>query len=226
MKLLFLLLCVAIMVSPVAAVIDVSIVSSNNGEVVFKATGASGTGRFIWGASDNYYWTTPNQTVVGGEFTDSQLGAPMLTGETYKVKACDDTGCSVPLAWTVPEARMINITNFGAGVRTMWRSGFNITKVMNLIIVPYIAPFSDVFGTSSELSTGIIVGILFLFIFAGYWLRGQGFMLPAIMAIVSGAMIWGAGGIAMQLPDEFKQLAFPLMVIGFAGVVISLISNK
>jgi hypothetical protein len=121
---------------------------------------------------------------------------------------------------------MLNITNFGSGVRTMWRSGFNITKVMNLILVPYVAPFSEVVGVNTELSTGVIVGILFLFVFAGYWLRGQGFMLPAIMAIVSGAMIWGAGGIAFQMPDEFKQLAFPLMVIGFAGVVISLISNK
>jgi hypothetical protein len=121
---------------------------------------------------------------------------------------------------------MINVTNFGAGVRTIWRSGFNITKTIDLILVPYVAPFSQAFALTTGLSTSIIVGILCLFVFAGYWLRGQGFMLPAILAIVSGGMIWGSGAIAFQMPDEFKQVAFPLMVIGFAGVVISLISNK
>lgn len=212
--------------SPVVAAIAVTVGTSSNAEVVFEGTGCVGNCRFVWGAGDNYYWTTPNQTGIGGAFTDTQLGAPMMTGQTYHVKACDDTGCSAPATWTVPAATMLNITNFGSGVRTMWRSGFNITKVMNLILVPYVAPFSALVGVNTELSTGVIVGILFLFVFAGYWLRGQGFMLPAIMAIVSGAMIWGAGGIAFQMPDEFKQLAFPLMVIGFAGVVISLISNK
>lgn len=236
MKLLFVCLCIALLVCSVSAALPETqaVTESTNTRVVFnRNAGNTAPCWFVWGSGSNYYWTTPNQTVCGSDY---QYGAPMLTGETYNVKACDATGCDLtPVSWTVPPAKMLEITNFGSGVTTIMRSGFNVTQVTNIIISPYVDNLayiaSGVVSTSIAAEVrnnaqGIIVGILFFFIYVGYWLRGQGIGLPAFMSVLSYGAMFGAQSVGAQVPQEFQSLGFILLVVGVAGLIYSWFSNK
>ena len=191
-------------------------------QVTFSATGGNTVGWFVWGYGNNYYWTTMNQT-VSGAFSDIQVGAPMLTGTTYNVKACDVTGCGDAVPFIVPNATMLPITNYGLYAKTIWKSGMNITQVANIILTPYAQIMSDPLGTVAD-ANSIIWGIFFFVIFVGYWLRGNGIMLPSIMAIVSGGALF-SGTLALGISPAFMNIGFPLLIVGLAGVFFSWFSK-
>jgi len=211
---------------PTMSAIALGDITSN--VVTFHATGGTSPCWFSWGYGSNRYWTTPNQT-INGDFTDTQTGSPMLTGETYTVTACDSTGCDpTPESFAVPKARMINATHYGSAVITIMRSGFDIGVVAPIIIMPYAAIMSS---SSTVVSTGaasVVWGLFFTFVFAGYWLRGRGIMLPAILAIMSGTLLIGtsAVGSPIAIAPIFASMGLPLLIIGIAGVATSWFSNK
>lgn len=229
---ILLLICVA------SAVPDTTVTAVTNKQADFSATGAlaGSQGWFSWGYNQNMYWTTPNQTVgVGGTFTDFQFGSPMLTGESYNVSACDSTGCDpTPAMFAVPKATMLPITHYGSMLIPMLRSGFNVTQVASLIIIPYTLQMVDVGVTDTSGASGIVWGIFFLFVFAGYWLRGKGILLPSYLAIISGVILFGGAQIGSVYPDVspiqiapiFTTIGLPLLMIGFAGVFVSWFFNK
>lgn len=216
------------MIGSVCAVpVTDAVTNSKTTEVTFNSHGGVAPCWYSWGVGTNMYWSTPNQTTCGSDY---QLGSPMLTGQTYNVKACDSTGCGNVVSWAVPAAEMLPQTHFGDGIMKIWRSGFNITETSNMIIEPYIAPFVEgtilTNPTLAANAQGILIGVLFFFIYAGFWLRGQGIGIPCFMAILSFVAIFAAPGIGMNVPDEFKRVGLMLLIVGVAGLLYSWISNK
>jgi hypothetical protein len=222
-KFLLFLIGLILLVSVVSAVPTTTAVNNiTAGQATFHGTGGVSPCWFSWGYGTNLYWTTPNQTVSGG-FADTQTGSPMLSGVSYNVKACDSTGCGNVVSFAVPKATMINATHFGTAALTIMRSGFNVYTASTLVITPYAQGLS---GLSSVFTTGAaswIWGIFFAFIFIGYWLRGKGIMMPAILAIMAGTVIVAS---PIQVDPMFISMGFPLLAIGLAGVFVSWISNK
>jgi hypothetical protein len=214
------LLASMIIYSVAAVTVTAPVTDMTRNKVTFNRIGGTQPCWYSWGVGTNYYWTTPNLTVCG---SDTQTSAPMLTGETYNVRACDTDGCAAAVSFTVNESRMIPRTNYGSGVVSIWRSGFNVTQASSAILDPYVASLSTVYA---DASIAFIIGILFFFIFVGYWLRTGSFLIPAILGLVAGGIIVGAGGIGANMPSEFRQVAYVLMIIGFAGIFLSWVTNK
>lgn len=221
-------LILVMLVSAVGAVATINPVTDvTNQRAVFSGTCNHAPCWFIWGKSGYYYWTTPNQTVTGA-YTDQQLGSPMLTGATYGVKACDADGCTVgEQAFTVPAATMLPITHYGSDLLTIMRGGFNITQTANIIITPYARIMTADDSQSLVGAAGIVWGIFFFFVFAGYWLRGKGIMIPSMLAILTGGIIiansaYSPWSNSMFFVDPmFVSMGIPLLVIGIAGIAFS-----
>ena len=199
-----------------------------NRQVTFHATGGVSPCWFQWGIDDNRYWTTPNLT-ISGDFSDTQYSSPLLTGYTYTVVACDSTGCDLTSeSFYVPKAYPMNTTNFGAGVISIMRSGFNITQTSGELFVPYSLYMSGASTTVTSGAASIVWGIFFFIIFAGYWIRGKGILLPAIIAIMSGSLL--VTNSILNSPfivaPVFMSMGLPLLMIGFAGVALSWFTNR
>ena len=211
-RLVFALIAFCLIVGFVSAVPTTGAVTGlSNRQATFSATGGSGSGWFEWGifSGGPYYWSTPNQT-VSGAFTDTQYGPPMMTSTTYYVRACDSTGCGGDVSFSVPSATMVNITSFGTGVITIWRSGFNVSQTLPVIIAPY----------QNTIGAPLTWGLLFFFIFAGLWLRPKDIFLPCVLAMVAGGAIW-LGPNALGVPAEFADVGQGLMYAAVAGICVS-----
>lgn len=212
---------IALVAIPVVAVpTTLPVTGLTNQQVTFNANGGSTTGWFMWGYGTNFYWTTPNQT-VSGSFSDNQFSAPMLTSTSYNVKACDVTGCGNAVAFAVPKATMLPQTHYGTATMTVWRSGFNITQVAGIILTPYSGTMATPVGGMDN-ANSIIWGMLFFFIFAGYWLRGNGVVMPSIMAIISGAALFGSAAMnPLGISPIFMSAGIPLLIVGIAGIAFT-----
>lgn len=220
----FLFLIGLILLVSVASALPTTLAVTNitAGSATFSGTGGVAPCWFSFGYGTNMYWTTPNQS-VSGAFSDIQTGSPMLAGTSYNVRACDSTGCGNIVSFSVPKATMINATHYGTAAFKIMRSGFNLYTASQLVITPYAEGLS---GSSSVFTTGAasyVWGIFFTFIFIGYWLRGKGIMMPAILAIMAGTVIVAS---PIQVDPMFISMGFPLLAIGLAGVFVSWISNK
>jgi hypothetical protein len=181
-------------------------------QVTFHATGSGNDGWFEWGGyTGGYHWTTVNQT-YSGSFYEIQLGAPMLTGTRYYVRACDNTGCGSEVTWDVPESTLPNRTSYGAGLIQILRTGFNTSYLLPAMVAPYTETFPG--GAPATW------GVLFFFIFAGYWLRPRDIFLPCILAMIAGGAIW-LGNSALGVPPEFASIGQGLMYASIAGIAVS-----
>lgn len=191
-----------------------------NGAATFHGSGTGSDGWFEWGAfSGGYYkWTTPNQS-YSGTFSETQLGAPMMTGQTYYVRACDETGCGNEVTWTVPASTLPNRTSYGTQFIRMLRSGFNMSVVVPAIVAPYTLSMPGGFS-----SAAVVWGVLFFFIFAGYWLRPRDIFLPCVLAMFAGGAIW-LGNTALGVPPEFTSIGQGLLYAAIAGIAVSWFSK-
>lgn len=222
---LIFILILSLLISPVLAAPTTDAVTEiTAGQVRFNAHGGSGNGWFEWGgvSGSSYVWTTPNQT-VSGAFTDTQFGAPMLSGQTYYVRACDSTGCGGEVSFTTSAAKMINQTWFGMDVITIQRSGFNLTQTIPIVLSPYVGAFTA-WGTPTGLSSTIVWALLFIFIFLGYWLRQKDVTILVFMGLAVGSgFIWGAGGLG--LPPEMVSIGQGLLIASLAGILMAWVSK-
>lgn len=207
-------------VSAAPAMVSVAPVTCTT--ATFNANGGvAGLAWFEWGqfTTGPYYWTTPNQTIGGGAFSDYQFGPPMLTGRTYYVRPCDETGCGAEMSFIVPGPTKINQTHFGTDTVQIMRGGFNITATAQYIVKPFAAPFP----TATE--NAIPYGLVFFFIFAGIWMRGKDMLIPMMLVMVSGmGLIWGGTGLGIP-PDFITMVGQPLLIIGMAGTAVSWVTR-
>jgi|WetSurMetagenome_2_1015567.scaffolds.fasta_scaffold10462_3 hypothetical protein len=193
---------------------DVSGITVN--QVTFHASGTGSDGWFEWGAySGGYHWTTLNQT-YSGSFEETQLGVPMLTSSTYYVRACDETGCGNEVEWTVPHSNLPNKTAYGAGFIQILRTGFNTSYLLPAMVSPYTETIPG--------GAPVTWGLLFFFIFAGYWLRPRDIFIPCILAMIAGGSIW-LGNSALGVPPEFASIGQGLMYAAIAGIAVSWFSK-
>lgn len=184
----------------------------SNREVTFNMHGGATECWFMWGGStSNMIYHTTNDTSCGAYV---QYGSPLLTSYTYYVKACDVTGCGAAVTFTTPAATVSNRTYFGTGLVTIFKSGFNVTQSMSVVLSPY----------TNTMTAPITWGLLFLFIFLGLWIKPKDITIPMILALVAGGAIW-SGTSALGIPPEFADLGQGLLYAALAGLLFSWFSR-
>jgi hypothetical protein len=182
----------------------------------FHASGYGYDGWFEWGAySGGYHWTTINQT-YRDTFYEIQLGTPMLTSSTYYVRACDETGCGEEVTWDVPTSTLPNKTSYGSGFIQILRTGFNTSYLLPAMVSPYTETVPG--------GAPVTWGMLFFFVFAGYWLRPRDIFIPCMLAMIAGGAIW-LGNSALGVPPEFAAIGQGLMYAAIAGIAVSWFSK-
>lgn len=186
-----------------------SVTGVTSSQATFNKAGGSSDCWFMWGSSaTNLIYATPNDTSCANTYT--QTGSPLLTSYNYYVKACDLTGCGVAVAFSTPAGTMSNRTYYGTGLLTIFRSGFNVTQSVPIILSPY----------TSTLTAPVMWGLLFFFIFAVMWIRGKDVTIPMMLAFIAGGAIW-AGTSALGIPPEFADLGQGLVYASLAGLLFS-----
>lgn len=221
-KILLVLTAVVIFSVCVISVVDGaattgSVTDNTSTQATFHGSGSGSDGWFEWGAySGGYHWITPNQT-YSGTFYEVQIGAPMLTGETYYVRACDETGCGAEVSWTTPEATLPNRTSYGAGFIQIARSGFNMSTILGAVVAPYTMTMPG--------GAPAVWMVLFLFIFAGYWLRPRDIFIPCLLAMVFGGFIWIGGTTSLGVPPEVMPIGQGLFYAAITGIIVSWFSK-
>jgi hypothetical protein len=99
------------------------------------------------------------------------------------------------------------------------RGGVNISQVATIIVKPFTASFP------TPMANAVPYGLVFFFILSGMWLRGRDMLIPTMIALVSGGLIW-LGGSALGIPPDFITLVGqPLLYIGIAGFFWSLVTR-
>jgi hypothetical protein len=212
-KILLLLFTIGIIAGTVSAVPTTGAVTGvSAGQATFHATGAGSVGWFQWGAINGgpNHWTTPNITPTAGVMTDFQYGPPMLSGTTYYVVACDNTGCGNQVSWTTPTIMPLNQSHYGDSLFNATRFGMNATSLVPAITRPY----------TGTMTTAVAWGLLFFFLFTGMWMKPKDIFLPCIMAIIAGGAIWMGNG-ALGVPPEWADIGQGLMYAAIAGIAFS-----
>jgi hypothetical protein len=212
---LFILMCVSAQAIPGAPV--VAGITSNG--AVFTNAGAASPCWYTWGPLGNgmELWKTPNTTASGGVCTRIINGSPLNAGSVYWVKSWDTTGNSTLDTTFTTLAIVPNpTTTYGNIYRNVTETGFDPINIARNTLSPYwwVSPMSFVWG------------FLFFVIYVGYWIRGRGVIIPALLGFCTGSLfLYSNMGLNMGIPVEFVAIAQGVAYASIAGVILGLIKK-
>ena len=154
----------------------------------------------------------------GGNFTQFIEGLPLLTSQTYYGRLCNATYCSASeVSWTMDPATPIAATTHAKAYNTLIAGG-----KMNLTQLPFsmAAPYTDLMGNH------IVWGLIFAFLFIGYWFMTESVELPVLLGAISSGSILYAGSLSMGIPPEFVNIAQALMIVSVIGLIYTLLRRR
>jgi hypothetical protein len=188
-----------------------SAVSSNN--VTLAAAGTTTTAWFEYGmTSGSLIWRSPNET-ASGAYSKRLYGSPLMGGQKFYYRICDVTGCGAESFFTLAVVTPQPQTTFGYIYRNVTDSGFDPSIVAFNAMEPYMWPASP--------SRSVIWGLVFLFIFAGLWMRGKDVTIPVVLGLVVGFIAlnptYGVG-----MPVEFIGISQGIAYASLAGIIMAI----
>ncbi len=192
-------------------------ISSNNFTV--PVTGASGDTFIAWGYETGWHnWASANYTAVAGSASVLVYGAPLMGGRTVYYIACDATGCgATELTAVIPAVTPIPTTTFGYWYTSLSKSHFAIDQIAPNILPGYIA---------TGVNVTVIWGIMFFFIFLGFWFRTRSVRMAFIVGLLMAAFIvTPTAGLYLGVPLGFQIIAQGLMAAALAGIIIAFIKK-
>jgi len=187
-----------------------SLISSNN--VSLAATGVTAPAWFEYGmTSGSLIWRTPNETATGA-YTRRVYGSPLMAGQKFYYRICDSTGCGAESFFTLAVANPQPQTTFGNAYYNITESGFDPAIIALNAMSPYIWPVS---------SPSIVYGLVFLFVFAGLWIRGRDVTIPSILGLLVGFVILNPV-YGMGIPAAFSGVSQGIAYASIAGIIMGL----
>jgi len=147
-----------------------------------------------------------------------EFGAPITTSTTYYAAACDETGCGNVVSFTTLPPTPLAVSTLGYAVTNMTQSKFNILFLVIDIFIPYAWLFPANLAT-----TGIVIvcGMLFFFIYVGFWTRQRGVAGPVIIGLLTASTIMFSNrGLNLGIPVEFQAIAQALLYASMAGIFL------
>ena len=209
LPILLILVCVASAV-PVAGA--ASSVGTNNFTVA--VTGSDGGDVWIaWGqAVDADPWSS---MIITGDGSIEVAGAPIIGGSTVYYHACDSTGCGNVQSVIIPSITPLPKTNFGDLYTNLTNNRFKITIIPVNLVKAY---------EQTQVPIMILAGVVFFFLFFGFWFRTRSVRLTLILGLLMAAfVVTPSAGLFLGAPLAFQLVAQGLMAAAIAGVVISFI---
>lgn len=196
-------------------------ISSNNFTVDIT-TSDGGDVWVIWGGMPgNELFGSQIQT---GDCTLIVYGAPLIGGQTIYYKSCDSTGCDpVEQTLTIPAIAPLPVTTFGNAYRNLTARHFALDSIAPNILPGY---------TATGITPTLLWGIMFFFIFFGFWMRTRSvrmvIMLGLLMAtFIATPVLTGGfnavGPLGFNLPVMFEYVAQGILALCISGVLITFI---
>lgn len=187
-------------------------VASNNFTVT--VAGSDGGDTWIgWGQHSGIYpwasgWSKGNGNI-------EVFGAPIIGGSTIYFVACDHTGCSAERTVSIPAITPVPTTTFGATYKTLTDSHMKLTLIPQSILPGYFA---------SGISATMLWGLMFFFMFFGFWFRTRSVRLTLVLGFLMAAFILSpTAGLYLGAPLMMQYVAQGLMAAAIAGVFIAFI---
>lgn len=175
-------------------------------------SGSNGGDTWIaWGqASGVNNWASQTQT---GDGAFSVYGAPIIGGTTIYYKGCDSTGCGNELTASIPAITPIPTPTFGRIFTNLTNQHFAMTSIPGALVQAY---------ASTQVSITIFSGILFFFLFFGFWFRTRSVRLTLILGLLMSVfIITPTAGLMLGAPLLFQMVAQGLMAAAIAGVLVT-----
>ena len=195
-----------------------TLVGNNN--FTLSATGCAVTGCwFEYGIySDRLMVWTNTVLPVGGVVTTTEYGAPIETSTTYYAAACDATGCGNVVSFTTLAFTPLPDWTLGFAVTNMTQSKFNILYIIGDILVPYAWTFP---ANTALTAITMVCGLMFFFIFVGFWFRQKGVAGSVIIGLLTASSIMFTNrGLNLGIPVEFQAVAQALLYASLAGIFL------
>lgn len=195
-----------------------SAISSNNFTVVIGATDG-GDAWIVWGgAPGNEVFGSQTRT---GNGAITVYGAPIMGGQTIYYKACDSTGCDpVEQTLTIPAITTLPTPTFGAAYKNLTARHFALDSIAPNILPGYVA---------TGVTPTLLWGIMFFFIFFGFWFRTRSVRMVLVLGLLMAAFIAtpivgsAVGPLGFAIPLMFEYVAQGLLACAIAGVLLSFI---
>ena len=166
---------------------------------------------------DPYPFKTDNLT-GGGNFSIRLEGLPLITDKTYYARCCNDTACSyTEISWTMSAPVVPVPTYYGAAYDTLTTG-----RKLNITNMPFVAtsPYTGIMGSQ------ITWGLIFAFIFLGYWFMTENVELPVILGLITSGSLLYAGTLSLGIPPEFITIAQAMMIVSVIGLIYTLLRRR
>ena len=168
-------------------------------------------------SNPTYYPFKSNNATGGGNFSIYVQGLPLMAGQTYYYRWTNGTYSSASeLSFTMAAVGSVPPPTFGNAYQTIRAGGLNITAL------PFVStsPYTDLMGNQ------IVWGLIFAFIFIGYWIMSEDITIPVILGLItSGSLLYG-GTLSLGIPPEFVNIAQALLIISVIGLIYTLIRKR
>jgi len=187
-----------------------SLISSNN--VTLSATGVTDVAWFEYGlTSGSLIWHSFNQT-ASGVHSQRIYGSPLMGGQKFYYRACDVTGCGAESSFTLAVVTPQPQTTFRYIYQNVTESGFDPAIMAFNAVEPYMWPLP---------TASYMWGMLFLFIFAGMWMRGRDVTIPVILGLIVGFVAFNPS-YGMGMPPQFVGISQGIAYASIAGIAMAI----
>jgi hypothetical protein len=191
---------------------------SNNFTVAITASDG-GDVWVVWGGMPgNELFGSQVQT---GDCTLTVYGAPLIGGQAIWYKSCDSTGCDpVEQTLVIPAITPIPVSTFGNAYRNLTARHFALDSIALNILPGY---------TATGITPTLLWGIMFFFIFWGFFFRTKSVRMVVILGILMATFIAvpligsSAGPLGFAIPSLFEYIAQGFLAVAIAGILISFI---
>ena len=164
-----------------------------------------------------YPFKTENIT-GGGNFSIRVEGLPLIAQQRYYGRLCNETRCGLTeLDWTMLDHSQAPVPTYARAYNTLMQGGrLNITNL------PFSAmsPYTDLMGLQ------IVWGLVFAFLFFGYWIMQEDITIPVILGLITSGSILYGGTLSLGIPPEFVIIAQALMIVSVIGLVYTLLRKR
>ena len=174
---------------------------------------------FEWGLNgSSFNFKTENMSVLPGKFSTDVSGYGLYPGKSYKYRA---RGVSTENPeqlllltgnteyFTLESITEIEERNYSKYAENLTKGNLSIMSLTNTITEPYTDRMGLIFWL-----------MLFSLPFVAMFIRGTKVVVPALLALCIGGLIW------QFLPPEWTYIAYLLIIVAIAGIIYSIMRSR
>ncbi|RLJ06586.1 MAG: hypothetical protein DRP18_00365 [Candidatus Aenigmatarchaeota archaeon] len=172
---------------------------------------------FEWGLNgSSFNFKTENMTVSPGKFSKKVSGYGLYPGKSYKYRAKGVSTDNPDLVmtgnteyFTLESITEIEERNYSKYAENLTKGNLSIMSLTNTITEPYTDRMGLIFWL-----------MLFSLPFVAMFIRGTKVVVPALLALCIGGLIW------QFLPPEWTYIAYLLIIVAIAGIIYSIMRSR